>query len=725
MDNKTSVNPSPAKGPNARIVIIGAVAGGAAAAARLTRLNNKLDITLVDRSPHVSIASCGMPYYIGREIEAYGELQVHTPTSLKNMIGVTRVLVNTEAVKIDRKRKVVLTKNVGHLVGCSTNDNSNSKNKNKKKSNLASDAATNCVAAVSTPVDGGADECGAQTVDDTLTEHPYDFLIIATGASPIMPPIAGLTPSSGNGAGVDPIIRTRVLTLRNLGDMNRIAHIVGQGAKPDEHNDDLKKLSAATSTSSTPANKKSPISVAVIGAGFIGLEIAEQIQKLGHAVTIVERNPTVLPACDDEIGAMLHDAIRAEKGMTLITNDSVTRIARSNNANDTTNAILTLETAKGKTIGCDLVVLCVGVKAESQLARDCGLRLSSSPAAAAASSSSPAQATTTTPGATAANSGGGGGGNRLIAVDNYMRTSDPFIYAVGDAVEVSDGVFRDLKTWTPLATVAATEARIAADHIVLGKSIPFRGSFSTAIVRCFGVAIGTTGWSEKRLKRQRTAPYAVSVINGWSTASYYPGARPVLIKLTYCSTTGRLFGGQCVGAANAGVDKRIDVIATALLGNLTLQELSHGQFAYAPPFNTAKDPVTIACLNGRNISFDGLTNASTRLDPNATIVDVRPKGAFEKDPLTSAVAGQRRRHLFWATSREGIKALLKGEEKEKKSGEGAAGKYQSLCFWGRTSYFAHRNMLQGGLPQARLTTLQGGNVYAKALKEAELSGSKL
>lgn len=656
-EQHSTTNKSNAAAP--RVVIIGGIAGGASAAARLMRLNYKIHVILIEKSPHVSIATSGTPYYIGGEIKEEDALHVQSATSLQNALGIAEVRTNTEAVKIDRKRKIVYTVD-----------------------NSSSTVAVN------------------QQKEEQI---PYDYLIIATGASPFVPP--QLT-----SALQDPKVGPYVKTLRSVGDMESIVNALGG----------RKKVGVASSTTIPADPKKSqahPINVTVVGAGFTGIELSEQLSKLGHKVTIVERHPTVLQVCDDEIGALLHPVLR-DQNVTLITNDGVKNIHGTDqkknkaskkgeitpSANSPEAPIVIIETESGKKIESNLVILCTGVSAESSLAKKCGLKISNKYPH-----------------------------NHLICVDNHMRTSDPAIYAVGDATETSDGVFRDVKAWTPLATVASMQARIAADHIATGKSIPFRGSFSTAIVRCFGFAVATTGWSERRLKANKT-PFAVSVVNAWSTAPYYPNPKHVLIKMTYCPTTGRIFGGQVFGAANAGVDKRIDVIATALLGNLTIHELSHGQFAYSPPFGTAKDPVNLVCLNARNIN-DGLTHATTRLDPSVTIVDVRPEAAFKNDPVTTAASNQRTRHLFWASSKKGSKDLfdeLKNNSKQSAASTaqdsdgkklvGAHDKFQSLCFWGRTSYFAHRNMLQAGL---KTTTLQGGNAYAKGLKEAERCGSKL
>lgn len=527
-----------------RCVIIGGVAGGATAAARLMRLTNKFHVTMLERGPDVSIATCGLPYFIGREIEDRSKMTLHTPQSLMKAVNVSSIRANTEATYIDRKNK---------RVGVVSNG--------KKE------------------------------------ELEYDKLMITTGASPLYLPIPGLK-------------HDRIVPLRNLQDMDKIDRIVRD-----------------------PWVNR----VAVLGAGFIGIEIAEQLRRQGKEVIIVEKAPAILPLADDELGKMLEEPL-IKNGIKVITGDGLTSVKH-------TEKKITFTLESGNVIEVDSAILCIGVKPESGLAKDCGLTVSP---------------------------------NGCIPVDNFMRTNDPNIYAMGDVVETWDRIIPDQKTWVPLGNVANIQARIAADHVVFGdKAVPWRGSLGSAIVRAFNTTLAVTGWSEKQLKKIGYKDFGVSLITVPSHASYYPGSAALTLKLTFDKNTGRILGGQGIG--EKGIDKRIDVIAAAIYSGMTIDDLSQLQLTYSPPFGSARDPCNVAALYARNVR-DGLVVPSTdRKD--AEVIDTRPTlpdGTKEEGPVDNVTP------IVFNEIKENIPKLEPSKP------------YKMMCAWGRTAYFGARTLQNAG-----------------------------
>lgn len=430
---------------------------------------------------------------------------------------------------------------------------------------------------------------------------PYDKLVLAPGASPLRPPLPGIE---------DP----RIHTLRNLVDMDAIH--------------------AAT----TAAN-----SVAVIGAGFIGLEMAEQCIRLGKKVTLIEMLDQVLPPLDKNMTLLMEDELR-RKGVDLALGDGIASFERG----DKLGCVL----RSGRKVEADLVILSIGVRPETKLAREAGLAL---------------------------------GVRGHIHVDNFMRTSDPDIYAGGDAVEVHDLLSKDL-TAVPLGGPANRQGRLIADHIMNpGMAKPFPGAIGTAIVRAFEVSAGLTGWSEKRL-RAAGRPYRCVTVNDNHHAGYFPGAKPLTMKLCWNPANGRILGAQVTGLA--GVDKRLDVIATAIAGSLTIEDLCELELAYAPPFGSAKDIVNIAGFTAVN-ARDGLVDPLESLPDDATmqIVDVRPPALSKAHPIPAAsvinipLGELRKRHVELDKARPVV----------------------TVCALGKTSYFAARILSQLGYSVKSLT----------------------
>lgn len=423
-------------------------------------------------------------------------------------------------------------------------------------------------------------------------EISYDQLILAPGARPLIPPMPGIH---------DP----RIMTLRNLQDTDRI------------------KAAAETAED-----------ILVIGAGFIGLEMAEQLHHIGKKVTIIERNPQVLPQMDREMVRPLEKSLR-DYGIPLILGDGIASFADSGDKIAST-------LSSGTMLEADLVILSIGVQPESGLAKDAGLELNSR-------------------------------GN--IIVNPWQQTSDPAIYAVGDVCETEDPILHT-RAAIPLGGPANRQGRTAADHIFLGeKAQRYPGSLGTAIVRVFAHSAGLTGWTEKRLKLAGI-PYQTVTVNAASHASYYPGSETVTLKILWSPESGRLLGAQAVG--KDGIDKRLDILATALRGNLTIEDLVHLELAYAPPFGSAKDVVNIAGFAATNMRDGMLLPVDTLADAGEQIIDVRPAATAARQPVP------------------GAKNIPLLEIRDRLSEIDRSKPVFTICQMGKTSYFAARILANNG-----------------------------
>ncbi len=429
----------------------------------------------------------------------------------------------------------------------------------------------------------------------------YDKLVLAPGALPVRPALPGMD---------DP----RIFTLRSLSDMDRI------------------KAAAATAAR-----------VVVIGAGFIGLEMTEQLARLGKQVSLVELTKQVLPQLDAVLTGLLEDELRRQ-GVALILGDGIDGFSHAGG--------LTCRLKSGRTLEADLVVLSMGVRPDTALARDADLALHPS---------------------------------GHIRVNGFMQTSNPDIYAAGDAVAVEDFVSHEACA-VPLGGPANRQGRLVADHIFRPtQTRPYPGALGTAIVRVFGVAAGITGWSEKRLQAAGRV-YRSVLVNAHHHASYYPEAKLLLLKLLWAPDTGRILGAQVSGAA--GVDKRLDVLATALAGELTIEDLAQLELAYAPPFGAAKDIVNLAGFAACN-TRDGLVSPVEALpdDPHVQILDVRPPALVKSHPVPR---------------REVINIPL-GALRERCHELDRQRPVVTVCALGKTSYFAARILAQNGFQVRSLT----------------------
>ena len=487
-----------------KYLIIGGVAGGATAAARLRRIDENAEIILFEKGKHISFANCGLPYYIGNTIEQREALFLQTPTSFGDRFNVD-VRNNQEVISIDPNKKSVQVKRA----------------------------------------------------NGKIYEETYDKLLLSPGANPFIPKIEGVD-SEG------------IFTLRNVEDTDRIKNYA--------------------------INHKIQHAV-VIGAGFIGLEMVENLHHLGIQVSIVEMANQLMPTLDYEMAAFLKmEMVSQHVKMHLGT--SATRFYKENNK-------LQISLSNGETLSADMVILSVGVRPNTALAQSAGIKL------------------------------GVTGG---IWVDEYLQTSVPDIYAVGDVIEYPHPITR--KPWLNfLANPANRQGRIVADNIVWGNKISYEGAIGTAIAKVFNMTAASTGLSEKKLQQEQI-PYLTSTTHSNSHAGYYPNAQMMALKLTFSPESGKIFGAQIVGYD--GVDKRIDQIALLIKNGGTIHDLTLVEHAYAPPFSSAKDPVAIAGYVACNI-YDGLTPTITWRDlaeqklPEGTLIDVRTLQEFTEGAIPNAI----------------------------------------------------------------------------------------
>ncbi len=536
-----------------KVLIVGGVAGGASTAARLRRLDETAEIVLFERGEYISYANCGLPYHVGDVIKSRDALLLQTPEGMKAKFRLD-VRTRQEVVAIDRENKAVVVQDLENNI--------------------------------------------------RYTET-YDVLVLATGSSPLTPPIPGRESS-------------RVMTLWTVPDTDRIRSFI------KEH------------------NAKSAV---VVGGGFIGLEMAENLHHAGLHVTIAEMLDQVMAPLDYEMAQLLHEHL-IDSGVDLCLQDGVSSFL------DTGNGI-TVKLKSGKELHTDLVILSIGVKPNSALAKDAGLQV---------------------------NPAGG------IVTDAFMRTVDPNIYAVGDAVEVEDFIFKG-RTMIPLAGPANRQGRIAADNIA-GAQSEYRGTQGTAIAKVFDLTAAATGANEKVLKKQglaRGKDYETLIITQNSHAGYYPGATPLTLKLLFKKDGSKIFGGQIVG--REGVDKRIDVLATAIRLNASVLDLKDLELAYAPPYSSAKDPVNMAGFVAENIltgkvalvDWDALDH-----DSNSTVLDVRE----EAERMVYEVPGSK--HIPLGQLRSRLNELDRSKE------------VIVFCAIGVRAYNAARTLMEHGFKDVKV-----------------------
>lgn len=488
-----------------KVLIIGGVAGGASAAARLRRLDEQAEIVVLERSGYVSYANCGLPYYVGGVITDKEALTLQTPESFRRRFRID-VRVGHEATAIHPERKSVTVRSIA---------------------------------------------------DGTEYEETYDKLILSPGARAVRPDLPGIDDG-------------RIMTLRTVEDTFRIREYV---------------------------ERCRPRHATVVGGGFIGLEMAENLMEAGVPTTLLQRSAQVLPPLDYDMACQVHSYLRT-RGLDLRLN---TPIAGYEDAGDCLRVVL----KEKPPLKTDLVLLAIGVEPDTKLARDAGLEL---------------------------------GLKGSIVVNEYMETSLPDIYAVGDAVQV-----RHLVSGRPalisLAGPANKQGRIAADRIC-GREGRYRGSQGSSVIKLFGMTAASTGLNEKSAQAAGI-PYEKVVNFSTDHAGYYPGAANLTLKTLFDPESGRILGAQIVGFG--GVDKRIDVLAAAVREGLNAADLSELELAYAPPYSSARDPVNVAGFTIENLR-SGLVRQfhwdqvdTLCRDGGATLIDVRTPGEFRSGHIPGAV----------------------------------------------------------------------------------------
>ncbi|MFV0237063.1 MAG: FAD-dependent oxidoreductase [Flavobacteriales bacterium] len=438
-----------------------------------------------------------------------------------------------------------------------------------------------------------------------LYTESYDKLLLSPGAEPFRPPIEGINSEN-------------ILTLRNIVDMDRII-------------------------SKVKTHKK----IAVVGGGFIGLEVAENLIEQGVQVTLVELAPQVMAPVDFEIASLLHQHVK-EKGLDLKLNTAVQKFR------DKGTSIELLLSDK-TILEAESVILAIGVKPENKLAKEALLEIG--------------------------NTGG-------ILVNEYLQTSDENIYAVGDAVEVSHYINK-AKVLIPLAWPANRQGRIVADNIMKKNQYRYKGSLGTSILKIFDLNVSTTGLNERVLKKNKCA-YQTALVTRGDHAGYYPGATSLILKLIF-GYDGTIYGAQSIG--KNGVDKRIDVIATAIKGGLKAQDLTDLEIAYAPPFNSAKDPVNIVGYVAQNmlnndlqmLNYDQVAEYQDK--ENVVFLDVRTLAEHNVGAIKNSL------HIDLNTLRENLNQL-----DQKKT-------YVVYCKVGLRGYLAYNILKQNGF---KVLNLNGG-----------------
>lgn len=543
-----------------KTIIIGGVAGGASAAARLRRLDETAEIIVLERGEYVSFANCGLPYYIGGVITNQNHLTLQTPESFWSRFRID-VRVNSEAVKINPETKTVTVHNL-------------KSGKSYKES--------------------------------------YDNLILSPGAEPIKPNISGIN-------------NDFVFTLRNIPDTLKIKEYI---------------------------ERTMPKSAVVVGGGYIGVEMAENLKEAGLEVSIVELADHLITPLDFDMTADVHRYIKS-KGINLYLSNGVKVL------NEHTVILQNGE------IHADMVIMSVGVRPETALAKECGIKTNH---------------------------------RGSIVVDQNMKTNIPHIYAVGDAVEVEDFITKS-PAFIPLAGPANKQGRIAADNIA-GLSSEYAGTQGSAVLKLFDMTVAATGINEKSAKAAGM-DYDKTYIYSGSHASYYPGASNMLIKALWDKQTLKILGAQIVGFD--GVDKRMDVLATAIRFGAKITDLAELELCYAPPFGSAKDPVNMLgfvaenVISGKVKQFFWNDVENLPRDGSVTLLDVRTATEVQRGKIDGFI------NIPLDSLREHISEILKDKP------------VYVHCHSGLRSYIACRILSGSGYECFNLAG--GWRLYESAINE--------
>lgn len=535
-----------------KIMIIGGVAGGASVAARLRRLDEQDEITIIERGPHVSFANCGLPYYIGDEIKDRDKLLIQTPELMNNRMNIN-VRTNTEATQINPDNKTVVLK-----------------------------------------------------TEHGVEEASYDILILSMGARAIEVPIEGAKQS-------------HVFTLRNIPDMDKIKSYI---------------------------NERNVKTASVVGGGFIGLEMAENLHALGIDVTLFELGDQVMPGMDKDMTKLLETHM-VQRGVNLKLKSSIKEINEHNVTAD-----------NGEVIQSDMVIMAIGVIPESTIAQEAGIKT---------------------------------GVKGAIKTNDVFETSVKDIYAIGDVAEITHKISQQ-DVHIPLAWIANREGRLLADHLN-GKQIDKIKPIGTAIAKVFDLTAASTGLNERTLKMQGL-DYHIIHVSGQSNATYYPGAEPMTIKALF-SPEGKIYGAQIVG--RKGVDKRIDLIASAMTFNQDIRSLAQIEIAYAPPFSSAKDPVNMVGYIAQNVLDDEMKMVQyDEIENFNQIIDVREPIEYEMGTI------ERAKNIPLGTLRNRLADLDKDEP------------VAIFCQVGQRGYNAARILQNNGFD---VVNLDGGYKHYKAMHE--------
>ena len=547
-----------------KTIIVGGVAGGASAAARLRRLDESAEIIMLERGDYISYANCGLPYYIGEEIKDKQALTLQTPESFNQRFQVD-VRVGHEAVAIDGDKKVL-------------------------------------------------------RIQDNKTgetyEEAYDKLVLSPGAEPVRPPLPGID-SEG------------IFILRTIPDTYRIHEYIEQ---------------------------TNPQKALVVGGGFIGLEMAENLSNRGIEVTVVEFADHVLGPFDYDMACEVHRYLK-HRGVSLL-------LKRGVKAFHAQEGTLKAELDDGNMLPVDMVLMSVGVRPETGIAKEAGIE--------------------TNP-------------RGAILVDEHMRTSQKDIYAVGDAIEVVHKV-SGMPAYIPLAGPANKQGRIAADHIA-GRESVYRGTQGSSILKLFHLTAASTGLNEAAAKAAGI-DYDKIQLYPPSHATYYPGATNMSIKVLFEKKTGRILGAQLVGFD--GVDKRCDVLATAIRAGMTGFDLAELELSYAPPFSSAKDPVNMAGFMIENLLTDQVKQfhwhdiPAIREQEDAVFLDVRTPGEYADSHMPGVI------HIPLDSLRENLGLLDRSKT------------LYVHCQSGLRSYVACRILMQNGF---NCLNLSGGYRFYELVNE--------
>ena len=565
-----------------KVIIVGGVAGGASCAARLRRLDEKVEILMVEKGPYVSYANCGLPYHVSGVIPKESSLLVATEQMFRGMF-VVDARTNCEAVAVNAKKKTVDLRN---------------------------------------------------TKTGEVTTESYDKLVLSPGAASVHPNLPGIDLPG-------------IFHVRTVPDARTIREWIEKGTT----------FLAGMYNYSGMQMAKPVRRAVVVGGGFIGLETAENLVHAGFDVTLIQKPDHVLGPLDPEIACLVQGHVR-KHGVKVIANDGV------NGFKQLDGGAIEVQTSGGKTFPADIVILAIGVKPDTTLAKSAGLTI------------------------------GERGG---IRVDDHMVTSDPDIFAVGDAIEVKDFGTGE---WSliALAGPANRQGRIAAD-VICGRKSSYRGTQGTSIIGLFGGAAAWTGVSEKTLKRLGDTDYEKVYLFPNSHAGYYPGAKMLGLKFIFRKSNGKVLGAQALGEDGPAVDKRISALAVAIQMGATVYDLEESELCYAPQFGSAKDAVNFAGMIAANVLRGDMPVSHWDSLDGAYLLDVRQPEELVLESVPGAV------NIPMGQLRQRLGELPKDRE------------IHVICRSAQRAYYATRVLMQNGF---KVKNISGGMLSRAMLAIAEL-----